>query len=215
MIIQINTPNTEVVLKAFEKGVFFSLNYPFSSALFNTVLMAATHGFSQHLEVTHRLSNFENVRPLLQKAVFEVQTVQDAQTVSSVLAFISPDQKRVAIGLFELILNAIEHGNLGIGYEEKTLLTSNGTLQKEIERRLALPENRDKRVQVTIERTEKQLEFTIKDCGTGFDYTRYLNFVENRALDHHGRGIMIANQLSFDALEYQDSGSKVVCKVNV
>lgn len=215
LILQINNPRTEIVQKALENGVYFSLNYPYNASLFKTVLMAATYGFSRHLEVAHRLANFENVHPLMQKAIFHVKTIQDAQTVSSVLAFITPDQKHVAIGLFELILNSIEHGNLGIGYEEKTRLTSKGSLQAEIERRLHLPENQHKHVEVSVERFKEYLQFTIKDNGQGFDFSSYLDYVENRALHHHGRGIMIANQLSFDALDYQDSGSKAICKVNL
>ncbi|MDX1351897.1 MAG: ATP-binding protein, partial [Thiomicrorhabdus sp.] len=135
--------------------------------------------------------------------------------LSSVLSFMTPNQKRVEIGLFELIVNGIEHGNLGIGYQEKTRLTAKGTLQAEIERRLDLPENQHKHVEICVERFNDCLQFMIKDCGQGFDYKSYLDYVANRSLHHHGRGIMIANQLSFDALDYQEPGSKVICKVNL
>ncbi|WP_321325030.1 ATP-binding protein [Thiomicrorhabdus sp.] len=216
MILQINSSNNlKMVQKALESGIYFSLNYPYDSSLFNAVLTAANQGFTQHLEAANRLTNFENIRPLTQEAVFHVRDIKDAQTVSSVLAFITPDQKRVAIGLFELILNAIEHGNLNIGYKEKTRLTFNAALQNEIERRLNLPENLKKYVTVKVKRLKNQLRFTIKDCGDGFNFMNYLDFSENRVLDHHGRGIMIANQLSFDEIKYQDNGSKVICKVNL
>jgi len=216
MILQINnTEDFSLGQKALENGIYFSLSYPYSSTLFNSVLRAANHGFSQRLEASHRLSNFEKLRPLVQNAVFHARTIQDAQTISSVLAFLTPDQKRVSVGLFELILNAIEHGNLGIGYAEKSNLTINSALQQEIERRLNLPENLSKYVTVTVKRYKGQLQFSIKDCGNGFDYSSYLDFSANRSMDHHGRGIMIANQLSFDHMEYKDNGSKVICKVNL
>jgi len=216
MILQINDVNNlTMVQKGLEDGIYFSLNYPYKSALFNTVLIAANHGFTPHLEASNRLTNFENIRSLTQEAVFHVRTIEDAQTVSSVLSFITPNQKSIAIGLFELILNAIEHGNLNIGYKEKTHLTFNAALQNEIERRLHLPENLKKYVTVKVKRLKNQLRFTIKDCGNGFDFLNYLDFSEHRVLDHHGRGIMIANQLSFDEIKYQDNGSKVICKVNL
>jgi len=216
MILQINrSGNYSVVKKALESGVYFSINHPYSSSIFNTVLMTANHSVVQRLEVSNRQSSFEKVRALMQNAVFHVKTVQDAQTLSSILAFMTLDQKRVAVGLFELIINAIEHGNLGISYAEKSKLTLNATLQNEVERRLNLPENLTKYVTVSIKRLKNQMQFTIKDCGDGFDYANYLNFSENRAMDHHGRGIMIANQLSFDHIEYKDNGSKVICTVNI
>lgn len=205
MILQINSLNNlKMVQKGLENSIYFSINFPYESSLFNTVLMAAS-----------RLTNLEKIRSLTQEAIFHVRTIEDAQTVSSVVAFITPDQKRVAVGLFELILNAIEHGNLNIGYKEKTELTFNAALQNEIERRLSLPENRKKYVTVKVKRLQNQLVFTIKDFGNGFKFYDYLDFSENRVLDHHGRGIMIANQLSFDEINYQDNGSKVICKVNI
>ncbi|GAB6071341.1 hypothetical protein JCM30760_24380 [Thiomicrorhabdus hydrogeniphila] len=216
MILQINpSGNYSVVKQALESGVYFSINHPYNSNKFKTVLMTANHSVTQFIDIESRQSSFEKVRALMQNAVFHVKTVQDARTLSSILAFMTPNQKRVSVGLFELIINAIEHGNLGIGYTEKSNLTMSADLQKEVERRLKSPENLKKYVTVTIKRLKDQMQFTIKDCGSGFDYTNYLDFSENRAMDHHGRGIMIANQLSFDHIEYKENGSKVICTVNL
>ena len=52
-----------------------------------------------------------------------------------------PDPEAVIIGLTELLVNAVEHGNLGITYEDKTALNAAGTWDTEVRRRLALPEN--------------------------------------------------------------------------
>ncbi len=47
------------------------------------------------------------------------------------------------MGLSELLVNAIEHGNLEIGYDEKSRLLQSEGWQGEIDRRLALPEYTD------------------------------------------------------------------------
>jgi hypothetical protein len=43
-------------------------------------------------------------------------------------------------------LNAVEHGNLGISYVDKGKLIENDTWRMEIERRLSLPENPERRM---------------------------------------------------------------------
>jgi anti-sigma regulatory factor (Ser/Thr protein kinase) len=118
--------------------------------------------------------------------------------------------ERLAIGLIELFLNAVEHGNLGIGYKEKSVLNLNGTWDVEIERRMALPENASKVVEVEFQRVQKEIRFRIRDQGQGFDWESYLQFSPERAFDSHGRGIALARNLSFSRLEYQGSGNEVI-----
>lgn len=71
------------------------------------------------------------------------------------------------VGLFELMANAIEHGNLGITYEDKSRFLEEGTHQAEIRRRLELPENRSKRARIELERDQHRLRLRIRDaCST-------------------------------------------------
>jgi hypothetical protein len=55
-----------------------------------------------------------------------------------------PEPRSAVYGLNELLINAVEHGNLGITYDEKIKLVVEGRLESEIERRLALPQNQAK-----------------------------------------------------------------------
>ena len=214
LILQVDNPQSEAIQKGIDFGMYFYLIYPFNAELLNTIILASNQGLNNHQEISKRLANFDIAHPLLQKAAFHIQTVAEAQAVASVLAYMTPDQKRTAIGLFELILNSIEHGNLGIGYKLKSQLITDSKLQTEITRRLSLEENKNKFVTVKLEHKADFFEFTISDNGAGFNYANYLDFEANRATDSHGRGIMIANRLSFDFLEYLDSGSTVICRVN-
>jgi anti-sigma regulatory factor (Ser/Thr protein kinase) len=119
------------------------------------------------------------------------------------------------IGLTELLVNAVEHGNLGITYEEKTALNVSGGWQQEVDRRLAMPENAGKRVELRVERTAAELRFAIRDQGPGFPWKQFLNVDPRRAFDNHGRGIAIARAMSFDAIEYRGTGNEVVATVCV
>jgi CheY-like chemotaxis protein len=214
-IFQTNSQDTREIQHCLENGAYFYLLKPFTKDLLLSVLNAALTGFTSHQELTQRITDLQNLRPLVQQAHFQIKTVEDARSLSSVLAYITPTPKETSVGLFELMLNGIEHGNLNISYLEKTKFVKRGDLQTEISRRLSLAENCEKRVAVIFKRTSEKLEFTISDTGNGFDPLRYLDFSIERAMDNHGRGIMIANKLSFDELEYQDNGSKVTGRINL
>jgi hypothetical protein len=104
----------------------------------------------------------------------------------------------------------VEHGNLGITYEEKTALIDAGAWEGEVARRLQLPENCDKRAKIAFERAEGEVRYRIEDCGAGFDWRRYLEISPARAFHTHGRGIAMSRNLSFDRLEYFGAGNQVL-----
>jgi hypothetical protein len=106
--------------------------------------------------------------------------------------------------------NAVEHGNLGISYDEKTQLNNEGRWQEEVERRLCLPENLGKYALLKLEQGPTELRITIRDQGPGFDWENYLQISPERVFDNHGRGIAMAGAVSFDRIEYRGNGNEVV-----
>lgn len=144
---------------------------------------------------------------------FSFRTLDQARALAVLLSNASSAGPRLVIGLSELLLNAVEHGNLGIGYDEKTGLNERGEWQTEVERRLALPEYAEKRVLVEYTQGDGELRVLIRDQGAGFDWNTYLEVAPERAFDNHGRGIAMARGLSFDSLEYRGRGNEVVAVV--
>jgi len=145
----------------------------------------------------------------LDRGRFSCCTLEEANQLAQLLASAFPDPERVVQGLLELLVNAIEHGNLGITYEEKGALLVADGWHDEVDRRLALPENRHKRVEVAFERRPETIEVTIRDQGPGFKWVKYLTFDPDRAVDPHGRGIALAHAMSFDTLDYIGKGNTV------
>ncbi len=141
------------------------------------------------------------------------RTLHEAQALSLSLAQHLPNPYAVAQGLAELMINAIEHGNLGITYEEKTQLLMEGRWEAEIERRLTLPEHRDKYATVEYVTASDEHILTIRDQGHGFDWRYYLEFPPGRALDPNGRGIAMSKSLAFSNIEYHGNGNTVVCRI--
>ncbi|AMK77001.1 MULTISPECIES: ATP-binding protein [Methylomonas] len=151
---------------------------------------------------------------MLRKAEFSFRTLNEIKGLTALLADLSCKPEKVATGLSELLLNSVEHGNLGISYQEKTELVSQGRWRQEIESRLYQPEYEDKFVHVKVFREPSRTTFTIKDQGKGFDSSSFLTFSPERATDLHGRGIALSRMLSFDSLEYLGNGNQVIASVN-
>ncbi len=120
----------------------------------------------------------------------------------------------VSQGLHELMVNAIEHGNLGISYAEKTHLLLANTWHAEIERRLAMPQNQAKYVTLDYRVKRDGAVVSIRDQGNGFDWQPYLSFQADRGFDPNGRGIAIAASLDVWSIHYQGNGNHVICHVH-
>jgi anti-sigma regulatory factor (Ser/Thr protein kinase) len=144
---------------------------------------------------------------------YQIRTLHEAKELANLLAAAHPDPDRVVVGLTELLVNAVEHGNLGITYAEKASLLGHGDFHAEIERRLALPELASRRVKVTLRRAPGSLSTWIEDEGDGFDWSPYNDYDPERALDPNGHGIAIARGVSFDEVTYHGRGNVVVARV--
>lgn len=151
---------------------------------------------------------------LIMGGLFQVRTLGEARNLSTMLSLACAEPSRVIVGLRELIVNAIEHGNLGITCEEKSELIRTGQWQAEIDRRLSLPEYRDRRATVQFRREDHRAIFQVRDEGAGFDYRRFLKFDPARLMAPNGRGIAMARSMSFDTLTYIGAGNDVIAIAN-
>ncbi|MBN2322574.1 MAG: response regulator [Spirochaetes bacterium] len=115
----------------------------------------------------------------------------------------------IRLGLYEIILNAIEHGNLGISYEEKSESIQNNRYLDLLESRSMQPDRKQKRVFIDCTIDHMGLSVEIRDQGGGFDFHEFAE-PESREeiLRAHGRGIFLAS-LYFDRIEYTEPGNTV------
>lgn len=120
----------------------------------------------------------------------------------------------LSLALRELIINAVEHGNLGLNYDDKTRALESGDLDGMLTRRAEMAEYRDRKVTVLIQRRERQLVIHIQDEGMGFDWRSLPDPTDPlNLLSIHGRGILLA-RLSSDELEFNGTGNGVVVTKN-
>ena len=143
------------------------------------------------------------------------RTLDEATELAATVAATCPDPSVAAIGLAELMVNAVEHGNLGLSYDDKCRLGGQRAWHDEIQRRLADPRFADRVAQVRVERRQAELVILVRDQGAGFDAAPYVDFDRTRLHHHHGRGIAIARHLCFDHLDYRDGGREAVATIRL
>ena len=125
------------------------------------------------------------------------------------LNYINRDKRdRLHVALFEMLINAVEHGNCAISYDEKTRwLEEHGDILDLIRLKSAEPAVRGKRVYFTYRITPERSYFTVRDEGAGFDWqTRLARAPVNLSL--HGHGIQMTNYY-IENLSYNESGNEV------
>jgi len=209
IIMATGSDRPEDIKQGIDAGVFYYLTKPFEEEVLKSVFISAVREARTHKTLKAELKKHKTSFNLIHSAIFELKTITEAEDLSAFIANCFPDPERVIAGLAELIINAVEHGNLGISYEEKSDLVERGIWREETDRRVELPEHKDKKVQVTFRRNEDSLQVKIEDQGKGFDWRRYLEIDPSRATHNHGRGIAQAKAVSFDELKYNSTGNVV------
>lgn len=212
VIIETARSDKTSIQQGLSQGAYYYLTKPFQPEVLLAVVDAALEQRNEQQRMQENLRSAERPLALMQEGRFRFQTLDDARVLASHLARICPEPERAVQGLQELLVNAVEHGNLGIHYTEKGRYVLAGTWTEEIERRLQAPEYSRRFAEVSFRRGPEQLSFTIADQGDGFDWTEYMDFSPERAFDIHGRGIAMARHLSFDSLEYLGNGNTVVAR---
>lgn len=213
VILQTAMTDKEEILQGIRAGAYYYLTKPFEAAMLVSVVRTAVRDYGNFLTVREELRDTARTLNLLQTGQFEFRTLEEARALASLLAHACPRPDNVVLGLSELMINAVEHGNLGITYAEKGVLNDAGTWEEEVARRLAGPELGQRRVQVRFERDDGEIRITITDEGDGFDWQEYLSLAPDRVMDNHGRGIAMASMVSFSRLEFQGRGNQVVAVI--
>jgi DNA-binding response OmpR family regulator len=196
----------ERVRAGIECGAYYYLTKPYEPAQLQAIVKSAVSSCRMKRNVATEVREVNDSLQMLDHGTFLLRTTDDARTLAVHLAAVCDDPDK-GVGLLELMLNAIEHGNLGITYEDKSRLLDDGTHDAELERRLLLRENRDKRASVELKREQSRLLLKIRDRGPGFDYRKYLTVDPQRLFDSHGRGILLAGNVL--DLEYVEPGNEV------
>jgi len=212
-IFQTGSGEREEIRQGIEAGCYYYLVKPIDLGILVAIVKAAIADHERHDSFKREVRRGIRGLSTLRRGTFEFRTITEANELGTLLAYACPDPETQVVGLSELLINAVEHGNLGISYKEKSELLAESRWQAEVDRRLTLEDYRNRLVRVEFERHEGEVRITIRDEGSGFDWMSYLEIDPRRAFDTHGRGIAMAKMFSFSRLEYHGKGNEVLACV--
>ncbi len=213
VIMQTAATSPEQVREGLAAGAFYYLTKPFEGEALQTIIRSALDDMRTRQELSANLADHTHALACLREGEFVIRTLAEARRLATFVALLGQQPETLAMGLSELLGNGVEHGNLGIDFAEKSRLREADCWESEIQRRLALPEYRDKAVRLRVHRDATRWIFEIRDDGPGFDWRRFLDFDPERAFAPNGRGIALSRQLSFSSLTYIPPGNTVVVTV--
>ncbi|RIX49203.1 MAG: response regulator [Rhodocyclales bacterium GT-UBC] len=206
-----NSPNE--VREGLEAGAYYYLTKPYRREALFAIVHAALADARNRDALRRKLHQHINSLQYLSRGEFHIRSIAEAGQLASFLAQACPNADSVVLGISELLMNAVEHGNLGLSYDEKSRLKREDRWQAEVERLANLPEHAAKQVTVSFIRLPDSIELRISDEGCGFEWQHYLELSPERACDPNGRGIALARLLSFSSLHYEGCGNTVVATI--
>jgi DNA-binding response OmpR family regulator len=212
VVMQTTTRENRDVAEGMRAGAYYYLTKPYDRDTLKTVVRSAVDGRLHEKSLQQSLRAGRKIFELMSFGRLRIHNLQECNLVASQVAHLCPDPQRVVSGISELLLNALEHGNLNIGYRQKSRLMRSGQWHSEIERRLG--SDTSAFVELEFDVNPERIQIRVRDQGEGFDWRPYLDFDPARAFDPHGRGIAVARSSSFDELEYIGKGNEVLATVS-
>ncbi|NIT62668.1 MAG: response regulator [Gammaproteobacteria bacterium] len=201
------------MIEGIEADVFYYLAKPYAKETLLAVLCSTIGHQNRNRSLRTAVTGDARSIETMVSGHFRYRTLDQARHLACVLANAFPRPNAVVSGLLELMVNAVEHGNLAIGYQTKTALLECGEWRAEIDHRLRLPEYRDRHVDMLVQRSDTEIIVEIADKGDGFDPAPFLEIDAARAAHIHGRGIALANAMSFDEIEFRGGGTTAIGKI--
>jgi CheY-like chemotaxis protein/anti-sigma regulatory factor (Ser/Thr protein kinase) len=117
--------------------------------------------------------------------------------------------EELGLGLYEVIVNAIEHGNLEITFEEKCRAMERNSYDELLNERLSNPSYSRRRVTIDYHMIPEELHYIVRDEGKGFDWRNPpFSDPSNNLLTPCGRGVLLA-RIYLDHVEFNEKGNEV------
>jgi len=214
VIMQTASASPEQISEGLEAGAAYYVAKPIQPNLLMALVRSALSESTGRRSIEPRGHQACSLLQSLQEADFKFRTLQEARELATELSGLCPEPERVALGLIELMVNAIEHGNLEISYDEKSALCRANAWHSEVERRLGLPAYAERIAHVHVSRDSDFLQFVVRDEGPGFRWRDFLQPDPTGAFAPNGRGIALARELAFSGLDFVDPGNVVVARVS-
>jgi len=206
--------NEDLALRALELGANNYIKKPIDLSELKVLL-------KRYDTIIQTKSIESNIPELVTSRDFELEIESDLNLVQSIANYLvdktgslfeAKEKIRIELGLTELLLNAIEHGNWEITSDEKTQSLLDNNIKDLYASKMENPVFKNRKIHVSHKQNSKYCEWHIADEGKGFNWES-LPFVSNNQFlkNNHGRGIFLS-KLQFDEFEYINDGNIVRVK---
>jgi hypothetical protein len=152
------------------------------------------------------------VSATLDTATFRLRTLEEAARTAIFLGAMAPKVCETTVGLYVLLANAIEHGNLDFSTEEKAEGLASGNWDRRLAQRMAEPGYLARRVSVDFQHGERLISLLIQDDGEGID-AETAEMADPLRAGHRGRGIKLAKSLGFAQLTWLGIGNTLAASI--
>ena len=169
VIIQSAKSAAEDILEGMKAGAYYYLAKPYQEEDLISVVNTALNDRRQVKLVFSAMATTSRTLGLLQQGTFKFQSLEEGRDLSALIANALGSDQNLVMGLSELMVNAVEHGNLAISYDDKSRLQAEGRWIEEIEQRLNQELYAHRCVQVRYRRDPEVIEINITDEGDGFE----------------------------------------------
>jgi Cyclic nucleotide-binding domain/Histidine kinase-like ATPase domain len=165
-----------------------------------------------HRDLYNKLFDAINGSFVIDNDPFDVRTYANLLTNYLYSSdFINAEMRdRLQVSLMELLMNAIEHGNCCISYDEKSeWLKNHNDIFELVRNKNREPRIAKRKVRFSYRITTMASEFRICDDGDGFDWRGMIESdISQKNLEQHGHGIKMSNYY-MGGLRYNEAGNCV------
>lgn len=143
-------------------------------------------------------NNIGEVAGLIKEICLEISGVIDEANVNL-----------FAAALYEVAINAIEHGNLGISYETKKEWIEKNIYHEKLAELLKTETAKNTFVEISLEIEIDCITLTVKDEGDGFKPQKAIEKIKQEDIRRNsGRGMMMMKSY-FDEIKYNETGNSI------
>lgn len=172
------------------------------------------HGLQREEAIRSYVAAHKPATGRLLRGVFELKSLEEAEKLSTMLGSQCPDPETASVGIWELLSNAIEHGNLGIDRQTKAALLGKGAYLAELDARAQAPQYRHRVATIDFRRGIRTIRIRVMDQGDGFDFAAMMVPAEPSAAPN-GRGLLMAREMAFDRLTFHGAGNIVEATIRI
>jgi YesN/AraC family two-component response regulator len=206
------------VIEAIESGASNYLKKP-------VAFKEMSHILDKYYKIANNKSISKNIMSVVEEKQLLLKFESNIQTIPLLVDYLinetgdkikELDRFGFELGLNELIMNSVEHGNLEIGREEKQKALDKNKLNQLYKTKLKDPELANRTLTVKLHINKEIVEIEIIDEGKGFDWQKISDSIRTNDIESLGGKGIFLSKYYFDELEYIGKGNivRVVKNIN-